>query len=496
MPLTVFHGAITFTELNKEEAHWSILPNTIVDLRAYYTYSHGVVPFDYPADPSWAQLFPGLTSLDVPPSSLAPQKMLKPISDSHNEEISQKEIEKFSLSFPATLTALNVLENSRSQPINDVPIIIRAIGHRLRSFSVESQSFTSSAPQLLPNWENPNVKLFNTVSDRYTGNIELAEDENFENLISNKNHPITQLCRSATSLKTGIMPAWAVTFLPKTITSLEMEIVSNGSSFSILSASKAHERNGARSESVDMGTTNIPYNQALGWTQLGWPSALTKLKLNSESEAMRLHFGCLPATLNDLNLYLNAKFEFEGGDLTHMRRLTSFSIYGPTVNDVPLFTSLSALPRSLRTIRASYCSIAEQVFENPEFQDFFDDLQYLTLSPRGLSSDVLRYIPTSLYALILTASEKGADWSEEQFEQISRCSKLVNLNLRGGAAWPATLKFDVFSRYMPKSLTSLQLHIDDWDGEGLAKEIAPHIPPLVSFHTYYSELQELVNSRS
>lgn len=95
MPLTVFHGTIAFRSLSKQEASWSVLPNSITDLRAKFTYSNNNELFQYPADPTWTQLFPTLHPLTY--RSSAWQKL--PLSRASNMRVvrsnRQNKLKKF-----------------------------------------------------------------------------------------------------------------------------------------------------------------------------------------------------------------------------------------------------------------------------------------------------------------------------------------------------------------------------------------------------------------
>lgn len=206
-----------------------------------------------------------------------------------------------------------------------MPPIIRALGSRLRLFSIEKNILDTSALKVLPHWENPKVKLMQSRFHAANCQIMIDESENFETFLKNKNHALHRLSSSVSSLLTSELPASALSFLPKSLTSLECN-VAWFEPFSLQMASMALDQQWSRANVAATETDSLAYHQALGWLLLGWPTALKKLILNFPSIRLPLHFGCLPATLQELKIVVPLKFTFEGGDLAHMSHLEIFSI--------------------------------------------------------------------------------------------------------------------------------------------------------------------------
>lgn len=492
MPLVVFHASITFRSLSKEEARWSILPNTIVDLKASFIYGMRNQFFDPPTDLSWKQLFPGLVSLEVPLGSLAEISLLQKPDASQGEEILAEQIEKIASSFPESLTALQtimmpIMLGTRNTA--DVTTVLRAIGSRLRVFQQKAGLLDKSVLQWMPHWEDPRVQLFGVTIDPYTQTEMFAAGENFEIFSKNENHAISQLSRNATSLSPGPFPASALSLLPRTIASLEVRLMQK-ESFSLESASEASKRNDARNNVGAGDSNNLEFNSQLGWTQLGWPTALTSLQIVMAPQGVPLHLGCLPATLTALIIDSSGPFNYQGGNLAHMKRLTFLSVYSAPDKWI---TSLNDLPRSLRSITIEQAS---EAFEKAELRNFFFHLEKLVLNDQKYSPDVLQWVPPTLTSLALRTVSDKATWNERQFENLAK-TKLAFLQLAGDAQWPFTLTLNVFSRFLPKTLATLALNIADWNKKGfLNEDIAMHIPStLLSFQSTNYKLEGMVKEK-
>lgn len=489
MPLTIFHANVVFFLQNKEEVNWDILPNTIEDLSAAFSY--GENSHDYfliPTNPSWKQLFPSLTSLKVPFQTITDTPCIKEAMASAEAELSAKQIENIASLFPTSLNSLNIFVRFSIAPSHGIEILIRAIGHRLSKFSFEGSPLPGYVLKWLPRWENPVVKLLQTSLLPRLGGESLAESEQFENFLE-KDHPISHLYRGATTLSAGLLTASSISFLPSSITSLDFGLTLQGP-ISVGAVSEAVRRN----ENLDPSQP-IVVSSYLGsaWKLLGWPKSLTKLNLSLRAPGIPIYLNCLPPTLKELQLHF-VLANAEGGDLSHMSQLSSLHVYGVCI---PCITSVKGLPRSLRSITVSSDLLTDAVFENEEFKNYFYNLEVLVLlTPRQRSPNVLLYLPSSLTTLNMDTNADRTCWSEKQFESLSRCTKLTFLTLRGKTYWPPTLKFDVFSQYLPKSLQSLTLQIQDWNGKGFEEEIALHIPlSLYYFHSNLSKLVRIVNER-
>lgn len=488
LPLTVFHAIIHFRSLNEDDAQWSILPNTIVDLSASFTYGQEETIFEPPTEQTWAQLFPNLTSLNVPVECLAEDSLIQGVDPADR---AQSVPEQLASAFPASLTVLNTSGSRHyNYDDNDVPIVIRALGDRLKTFSFERAGFNAYSLQSLPHWENPKVMLFKTQSE--FGRISLAGGENYENFLK-EDHPVSRLCRTATSLHPRHLPASAIALIPKTIKTLGFQVMAQDP-ITVQSASDATERS-LKSGNANSGALSVTsdFNRELAWTQLGWPTALTNLSLTLMQTS--LHLGCLPTTITELQLLAPRGFIFEGGNLAHMKQLTSLSIQGPPTNGKAMLESLNDFPKSLRSISLASMSCADNAFDKAEFQKFFENLEQLILDGPNYSADVLIHLSASLKHIELYVGPEGAGWSEKHWEGIAR-TQAVYLALDVAAQWPETLKFDVFSKYLPKTLGTLNLNISDWNGKGFEQEIAQHIPgDLPAFNTPNPKLATLVMAK-
>lgn len=497
MPLVFFQGNICFQSLSKEEALWSLLPNSIVNLTARLSYGEKDEFFEFPRNPTWTQIFPGLTSIDVPMDSLVDDSMFKKLHTSFDEEIPAKQIETISFSFPTSLTSLQTALLSGSSSKNDLLPTIRALGHRLRFFNCRAALFDRDIVKFLPRWENPKFKLLDSIFDYELQADVLAEGEDFEKFQNDKEHPIFYLNRSATSLNPSILTLSAIPFLPKTLTSMDFNILGATNSFSLESAMEVAKQLHVRNNIGVNGAANFDFNPQLVWTHLEWPTALTTLYLRIYQPEILLHLGCLPATLTKLNIQTMSEFELqEGGNLAHIRELTHLQLSGTPRNSGLWFTSLNSLPRSLRSLSLLSAPCAEHVFVNEEFQKFFFNLEELCLDGIFHDANVLLWIPPTLsFLTIMLRGEGGSCWSEKHFENISR-TKLASLQLSGPVKWPEELSFDVFSRYLPKTLASLCLYLPDWNGKNFEEEIARHIPDrLLSFESANFNLKTLVDAR-
>lgn len=492
MPLTVFQAHINFRSLSDQEAQWSILPNTIVDLDAHFTYGNDEGISFPPPNLGWSTLLPSLTSLCIPTECLAAESMYENCDDALGEQISEKQIEKLSSFFPMSLTSLKTFSKDLPFLTYSVPPVVRAIGPRLRTLSYHNCFLNSAALEAVPFWENPQVFLLAKKMDFAQRRITLAEDENFENFAKNKKHPISLLYRNATSLRTALLSASAIPFLPRTLTSLKFEVVEKDS-ISLESASKVDSQLSSLNNRMEIDQTLQikPF-----WSLLEWPKALTDLNLHFAFQNTILHLGCLPATLKVLKLDIVFPITIEeGGDLAHMSELSAFSVFGPSANSAPIIHSLYGFPKSLISITAFETPISHDVFENVAFQNFFCNLKTLFLQSASYSADVLLYLPSTLTSLTVKTRSDGAELSEKHFESINR-APLVYLGLFGGAKWPQELSFNVLSRYLPKNLATLQLQLDDLLDKDLEDKIAPHIPlTLFSFICLSPKLEDLVAER-
>lgn len=474
MPLSFFHANINFLSLNKNNARWSILPDSIVSLSAQLSYGEDGEFFEISKNLGWKKLFPHLTSLEVPEKSLLDPSINETVANSLGGSLNAKQIESISDCFPRSLTALHLFMDDQRRDVSDVPPIIIAIGHQLRKFSSDSWILPRSALRWMPNWENPDLMLFGTTFNRSSQSLDLSEAENFINFEKNKNSSISLLYQSATSLSPGLLPASAVSFLPRTITKMTFDVPQRDP-FSLASVTKAFNRHMYRNTNNDAEALKLDYHQGVVWKLLEWPKGLTKINLNLRSRKTPLHLGCFPTTLTKLHISASGMIEVEGGDLAHMTKLSRFCVIGGTFNSVPLIKTLHGLPRSLRSFTAITAPIAPEVFENEEFENFFFNLETLFLKRRKYSANVLLHLPKTLTSLTIHTGAELASWSENQFFSISR-TRMRHLSLLGGAKWPETLGYDVFSRYMPKTLAILHLQIDDWKERNFEKEIEPHLP--------------------
>lgn len=489
MPLTFLHGRFSFVPLSKEQACWSILPNTITNLRAELRYGKNADLFENPSmSLSWKVLFPNLRSLHIP-LSLSDESLIKNAPTALDGQISEEQIVSIRSAFPASLTELHLVPSRYNHMQYELPLAVRALGPQLRLYQYGLATLSPAVLQWLPKLENPKVKLLKTTTSAAFNREVLDEDENFEKFCFDKTHPISRLCPSATSLKPGILPASALSFLPKTIAELEFEVAFQ-EPLSLESALEASKRVKSNYNNVD--TDN--YNPEMGWKALGWPFKLTQLTLHLH-QPQSLHFGCLPPTLKELNLYawIPVGFVFEGGDLA---RMTELSLLRLTTMSESVITSLDGLPRSLNSISTNGKAIANDVFTNPDGLQNFCFLERMDIKGNECSADVLLYLPKSLKILYINLTKTGAVLSEEHFKGIFRTT-LARLVLSGDAIWPDHLDFDVFSRYLPKSLVFFSLCLSDLDYKNLETKIAPHIPAtLMEFDSSSSKLVQLVKARS
>lgn len=485
MPLTVFSGNITFTSLDESQALWTILPNTITDLDVMLRYGQQGQLFEKPEFGNWKQLFPGLKSLKVPLKSLYDVPNVNDLSSVHREEILAKEIETLRISFPSSLKSLHILSSNRQDPDLALHIIIRALGDQLSSFDFEGRFLDSDMLKWLPKWEDPKLNLLKHTSHPRTRRHLLDESENFENFVSNRNHPISLLCRNATSLEPGLLTASAIPFLPSTLTSLKYEVALQEPLSVAWALDVSGKRKIDRNMNCEIQNGDLDIN--LRWNQLGWPKNLTVLNLTVNRE-QPLHFGCLPATLKVLQL-VAFELEFEGGDLAHMTELSTLQVHA---NLTRLFTTLNGLPRSLKSFSTT-TPVSDLIWKNPAFKTFFFDLQVLVLKYFEYDANILLNLPETLKDIEINITSVGPLLTEQHFEQISRM-KLARLSLGGSAGWPKTLNFDVFNRFMPSNLAILSLGIELG---GFEKKIAPHIPStLLKFHSPNATLTRLVEVRS
>lgn len=489
MPLKYFHGNITFYSMTEEQACWSILPDTITHLHARLHYGARNQKFGFPKNLTWKQMFPNLKHLEIPLESLGDASTISSVPVTSEGQISEKQIETIRSLFPATLTALSTISDPSTQLSHGVPLIIRALGDRLTSYKDCYTRFGPAVLKWLPKWENPKVSLMKTEYNRMIMRTMISESENFENFLQ-KDHPISLLYRSATSLNTGFLLASAISLLPRTLTSLEL-ISTDQEPFSLASASNALKRmklNGKTDDSV-----NTDYENGFAWPLFDWPPNLTHLKL-SPCAPQPLHLGCLPDTLSKLYIKSHDMFELEGGDLSHLTKLEDFCF---VVTSETVINSLNGLPRSLTWINTLTMPIAAAVFENPDFQNFFSNLQILNLSVREYSANVLLTLPRTLKTLILLISRDGPCLSESHFENISFAIKLTFLSLSGDISWPEELDMDLFSRFMPFSLATLSLNLFRLqDKKEKIEKLANHIPnTLLEFTSGNDLLHRLVQTR-
>lgn len=490
MPLTVFHACINFLSFTEDQARWSILPNTLLDLRAELRYGIDREVFKFPSVPSWRQLFPSLKSINVPLKCLTDAPYFLELSSEMDGQILEEKFKKIRNSFPESLTALSLVP-IRSPYVRaaytDIPIVVKALGAQLRSLK-HSREFTSPLViKLVPKWENPRVTLLKTIPSLFSPALEIDESENYQNFLG-KNHPISHLYRNATSLEPGLLPASALSFLPRTITFMKFDVAQN-EPLSLKSASEAYER--LKSNAMDSCTTNFEPN--LGWKVLRWPPSLTKLMLAFHLP-QPLHFGCLPATLTDLSIIVKSGcvLTFEGGDLAHLTELSELQLMSFVG---PLITTLNGLPRSLRTLSATGDPIGSEVLANPGLQNFFFNLEILDISGCDSDADVLLYLPKTLTILYIKIIQDGAAMCEKHFEGIFR-NKLSRLILIGDANWSPELNLDVFSRLLPESLVYLFLSLRQLEKSGFSQKIAPLIPEtLLTFESADFALKTLVEDR-
>lgn len=198
MPLTLFCGKIFLPSLTKDQEDWSIFPPSISHLSAELWYGgENRVRFGPPKNPSWKQLFPGLTSLIVPFRASIDASYLKSATDALDGPIFEKQIEEIRSTLPASLTNLYLPSEVYNTFKEDYTLIFRAIGANLRTFDSWGSRQNSSVLKWLPKWENPRVSLLKTVMDPISNLSVLAEDENFENFVSEKkssNFPALPQC--------------------------------------------------------------------------------------------------------------------------------------------------------------------------------------------------------------------------------------------------------------------------------------------------------------
>lgn len=444
-------------------------------------------------------MFPSLKSLEVPLQSLAAPHLVKDSSTHHDDLISEQEIDSIRDSFPASLTALTIPSTHSSSPYKGTPRIIQALGAQLRSYSHQylyGNKPPSSVIKWLPKWENPCVDLSDVVLNMIPASQDIVEGQD---LAENKNFDKISLSlplyRSATSLDTSILPASTISLLPKSLTSLRFLVAPPDSLLlenSLVSASEASTRLESNAMSIDSDEDDIknPKSSLGRGIQLSWPTNLTRLCLELRGGSKPLHFGCLPATVRELYLVYSKTPQPvpEGRDLSHLKELSVLSL---DTDSVALITSLHGLPRSLRAIMAPSGSIADEVFEDPDFQNFFN-LEQLSVS----SIDVLLHLPRSLRALYVDLKPEGRCLSEKHFEGISRCPKLALLVLSGGVKWPDDLSFNVFCKYLPFMLATLSLNLSDLIENSSEQDLASHIPvTLLDFYSSSVRLSGLVKAR-
>lgn len=497
MPLNLFHGNITFSSLTKEQACWSILPNSVVDLSAELCYGEDAVFFENPTKRTWKQLFPNLTRLNVPLESLADHSITKDLYTALEEGITDEQIKSIGASFPASLTAINLVTPRSLRLHSDLPLVIGAIGEQIRTFEFEGSLSFARVLEWLPKWENPKIRLLKQVLSSNSSETVIAEHENFETFVSDKEHPIYLLCANATSLDPGKLPASILSFLPRTLTSINYETAVQ-EPLCVASATKAFERGISNYKNVvhDVNKQrDQKFDPQLGWTALGWPQKLKTVNITLNGD-QSLHLGCFPPTIQDLslNVWDSVGFTFEGGDLAHLTELSNLSI---SSFSTPLITSLNGLPSSLRSLIAKGKPFSDDVVLNPALQNYFPNLERLNFAGYEVSPDVLLHLPSTLKALYIKLGQFrfGACLAEKHFEKISNL-KLARLMLLGPAIWPEDLSFDVFSRYLPKSLVFFTLSLSDLNDKGSEEIIAPHIPlTLLSFHSRSSMLTNLVKER-
>lgn len=345
----------------------------------------------------------------------------------------------------------------------------------------------NSALKWLPKWRNPKVNLLDMYFDEYKNLDVITESENFETFSSDKKHPISMLCRNATSLDASCIPSSAISFLPKTIIDLQFDI-SEREPLSLESASNAFKGLDSNSEKINTQY----YNSKLPYTVFGWPPGLTTLTLYIHIP-QPLDLGCLPSTITEcvLSLYEYGELSLDG-DLSHMTKLSNLHlISSPSV----IATSKLVFPRSLRTLFTSSWKVQNPLFKEPEMQNFFFNLEILDLGRSSYDADIMLYLPRTLKELKIVTTRDGAALCEKHFEGIFQ-TKLADLKLKGHAIWPKALGFDVFSRFLPPTLVKLCLKLGDIVDTGKEQEIAKHIPvTLSSFRSSDISLQALVEDR-
>lgn len=342
----------------------------------------------------------------------------------------------------------------------------------------------------LPKWKNPRVGLMKTTNEDISTHDEIIEGDNLEEKkVSNKNGPISLLSSNATSLDTDELPASVICYLPKTLTLLEFDI-SEREPFSLESVSKASKQSSCNHNDINSASNDILPRPA--WLQLCWPPKLTSLTIYMR-QTQPLHLECLPPTLKKLVIVVCSQLKFEGGDLAHMAELSTFRLFGQTQG---VITSLRGLPRSLQSFAACTTFVDEQPLLQPDFENFFFNLTSLDLTRGKFGADVILHLPRTLKVLNIDISANGPPLREEHFKKISHL-KLARLVLDGDIVWPAELSYDVFSRFLPRSLAYLQLRLRILQNSAFVPEnLAPHIPlTLLQFESSNKQLESLVQSR-
>lgn len=472
MPLTLFQGNIKFPCLSKEDASWTIFPSTIEYLTAELFYGETGEFFEFPKNPSWKQLFPSLKSLKLPLDSLVELPLATGLSTASVGQISGEQIESIRSSFPESLTHLEMTPID-SDFYECLPMVVLALGHRLTRYNFENCRFSSDMLKWMPKWENPSVKFTKIITDDIR-TLEIApKDENMETKFSlNKKHPISHLYRNATSFDTEKIPASKISLLPRTLTSLTF----------------------AMDEQEPLSLKNLFLERfSSSISELGWPPNVTKIRMTYNGGPLHLHG--LPFTLKELCIVALRPMEVESGsDFSVFSKLSIFQVLGASKL---LVNTLHGLPRSLNTLSAASTRVtADSVFLEPDFQNFFFNLERLVLTGRDYSADVLLYVPKTLKALLVSISATGPCLNEKHFENIAK-TKLAYLSFQEVIKWPKTLNFDVFSRFMPSTFAYLALDLDESQmTEGFEKELAPHIPnTLLEFDSDNSLLCDLVRDR-
>lgn len=474
MPLKVFHANINFSSIDYDEALWSILPNTIEDLRAQLTYSR-YEDFDAPKpNLSWAALFPNLSRLEISGHNLIDDLLIAGFGISSGKPLNATEIEILSNYYPKTLTNLIIYQEGGFEVTPHIDAIITAIGHRLRLFSTYDDELPNDFLALIPHWQNPHTELVSTESQHFE---RLSERETRENFL-NKNHPISLLNRNVTRLKTSYLPATAIPLLPKNIKSITFALCGSET------ISSPH-----RSEMSSYPNVNIQedVSYSSSWELLQWSPHLTKLEIigGKLPPGTSFSFKCLPPTLTKLQISCRGLMEVTESDLSHIEGLFSFSFSGCA----PILTRMQDLPRSLRKIDVDGAPIAREVFETEGAENFFYNLRTLILNRVGLHVDGILRLPKTLTRLSVDPDD--GVWTEEHFKVFSEM-KLSELDLYSYATWGESIPLDVFARYLPSTLAHLTLELTDLNAKKNAYDIAQFIP--TGLNTFYSCSNPVLNA--